>query len=216
MLAVNRLLLVGDRDPGARAEIAALIGDLGLTARGAASGSEVLAAVADALPALVLLSVDLPAPCAYEVLYRLRDRFGRSLPIAAVAATKGGVDRDEAAALLLGADDYFVKPLEPDRFIVRVRRMLITSTNAPSRAGLEPELQRGLTRREREVFSLLAEGHRTADIADLLCITRKTAATHIERILAKLGVHTQAQAVAVALRSRPLEGSIVAGGAPSR
>jgi DNA-binding CsgD family transcriptional regulator len=66
------------------------------------------------------------------------------------------------------------------------------------------------------VFSLLAEGHRTADIADLLCITRKTAATHIERILAKLGVHTQAQAVAVALRSRPLEGSIVAGGAPSR
>jgi DNA-binding NarL/FixJ family response regulator len=208
VLAVKRLLLVGDRDPGTRAQIAELIGDLGLTARGATSGSEVLAAVGDALPALVVLSVDLPAPCAYEVLYRLRDRFGRSLPIAAVAATQGGVDRDEAAALLLGADDYFVKPLEPDRFIVRVRRMLITYTNAPSPAGLAPELQPSLTRREREVFSLLAEGHRTADISEQLCITRKTTATHIERILAKLGVHTQAQAVAVALRSRPLDGRL--------
>ena len=57
-----------------------------------------------------------------------------------------------------------------------------------------------LTPREREVLALLAEGHRPGEIAEELCITRKTTATHIEHILGKLGAHSQAQAVAIALR----------------
>jgi DNA-binding NarL/FixJ family response regulator len=57
-----------------------------------------------------------------------------------------------------------------------------------------------LTRREHEVLTLLVDGRRRHEIAHLLCITPKTVSTHIERILGKLGAHSQAQAVAFALR----------------
>ncbi len=59
-----------------------------------------------------------------------------------------------------------------------------------------------LTPREREVLVLLARGQSQGKIAAELVISEKTVATHIQRILAKLGVHSRAQAVAVAYRER--------------
>jgi DNA-binding CsgD family transcriptional regulator len=58
-----------------------------------------------------------------------------------------------------------------------------------------------LTKREREVLALLAEGLDPREIATRLVLSRKTVATHLEHVLCKLGVHTQAQAVAAAYRS---------------
>jgi DNA-binding NarL/FixJ family response regulator len=55
-----------------------------------------------------------------------------------------------------------------------------------------------LTIREREVLRLLARGLNQTDIAARLLISPKTVGGHIQRILAKLGVHSRAQAVAVA------------------
>lgn len=49
---------------------------------------------------------------------------------------------------------------------------------------------------------LLARGRSQGQIAAELVISEKTVATHIQRILAKLGVHSRAQAVAVAYRER--------------
>ena len=49
---------------------------------------------------------------------------------------------------------------------------------------------------------LLARGRSQAQIAAELVISEKTVATHIQRILAKLGVHSRAQAVSVAYRER--------------
>jgi DNA-binding NarL/FixJ family response regulator len=61
-----------------------------------------------------------------------------------------------------------------------------------------------LTPREREVMTLLVEGLSSTDIAERLVITPRTVAKHIEHILAKLGVHSRGQAVAVALRDEML------------
>jgi DNA-binding CsgD family transcriptional regulator len=58
--------------------------------------------------------------------------------------------------------------------------------------------QARLTTREREVLALLLQGLRTSDIAARLVITRSTAAGHIQHILAKLGVHSRAEAYLVA------------------
>lgn len=203
---VCRRVVVGERDPVAGATVAALLSPLGLRVVPAARGIDVLAAVADPdSPALVLLSADLKEPCAYEVLHRLRESFGASLPVAVLAATEGSEDRDEVASLLLGAVDYFYKPLQPDRFVARVRRMITAPYGSRGPASRSFMTQPKLTNREREVLTLLAEGSRSAEIAQLLCITRKTAATHIERILTKLDVHSQAQAVAYALREGIVE-----------
>ena len=55
------------------------------------------------------------------------------------------------------------------------------------------------------MLALLVQGVARAQIARRLHITDKTASTHIEHILAKLGAHSQAQAVAFAVRDRLVE-----------
>lgn len=58
----------------------------------------------------------------------------------------------------------------------------------------------GLTRREAEVFGLLADGLRSSSIAERLFVSPKTVEHHVSAILAKLGVSSRAEAVALAHR----------------
>ena len=62
-----------------------------------------------------------------------------------------------------------------------------------------------LTRREREVMALIAAGCSNRQIASELVITLGTAKRHIANIYRKLGVHSRAQAVAVARETGELE-----------
>lgn len=55
-----------------------------------------------------------------------------------------------------------------------------------------------LTVREREVVALIALGHKTNRIAEELFISPETVRTHVRNAMAKLGVHTRAELVAVA------------------
>jgi len=57
-----------------------------------------------------------------------------------------------------------------------------------------------LTPRERDVLRLLTEGLDGAAIADQLFLSPATVRNHIQHILAKLGVHSRVEAVALALR----------------
>ncbi len=74
--------------------------------------------------------------------------------------------------------------------------------------GRNPDLRRkdtttdphGLTQRQREILELLAAGHSDAEIAAALCISPKTANTHVCAIMTKLGVHNRTQAAAYARR----------------
>lgn len=58
-----------------------------------------------------------------------------------------------------------------------------------------------LTRREREVLQLLADGLSGEQIAARLVISPSTQRNHVANILAKLDVHSQLQAVVFALRN---------------
>jgi ATP/maltotriose-dependent transcriptional regulator MalT len=62
--------------------------------------------------------------------------------------------------------------------------------------------QLGLTPREREVLTLVAEGRTNRQIAESLFISDKTASVHVSNILAKLGVANRGEAAAVAHRLR--------------
>ncbi len=59
--------------------------------------------------------------------------------------------------------------------------------------------QRELTRREREVISLVATGLQTGDLADRLFLAPETVKSHVGNAMAKLGARTRAHAVAIAL-----------------
>ena len=63
-------------------------------------------------------------------------------------------------------------------------------------APSESNALRTLTPREREVLELLADGYGTRQIADKLVISDKTVKTHVQNILAKLGVASRLEAVA--------------------
>jgi DNA-binding NarL/FixJ family response regulator len=66
--------------------------------------------------------------------------------------------------------------------------------------GLTSRSETVLTKREREVLSLMAEGLTTKTIARQLLITFKTARYHRSQILTKLGVGTTVVAVRWAIR----------------
>ena len=97
--------------------------------------------------------------------------------------------------MMIGGDDYMVKPVDPDELLARLRRLLIRSS-----AWSKPN-STSLTEREIEVLQLIAEGCPPCEVAKRLVITPKTVASHVQRIMAKLDVHTRAQAVAVAYES---------------
>ncbi|MCY0941201.1 LuxR C-terminal-related transcriptional regulator [Streptomyces sp. H34-S5] len=63
-----------------------------------------------------------------------------------------------------------------------------------------------MTSREREVLSLVAEGHTNRQIAAELFIAPKTASVHVSNILAKLGVAGRGEAAALAHRLRLFAG----------
>jgi len=60
--------------------------------------------------------------------------------------------------------------------------------------------QNTLTAREREILALLADGHGTQDIAQLLSISTSTVRNHIQNVLQKLQVHTRLEAVTYAIK----------------
>jgi DNA-binding CsgD family transcriptional regulator len=75
---------------------------------------------------------------------------------------------------------------------------LLRDLGIRGRAG--PRARGELSKREREVLALMAEGLPNAEIAGRLFISPKTAEHHVSRVLAKLGVRTRAEAAAYAVR----------------
>ena len=59
-----------------------------------------------------------------------------------------------------------------------------------------------LTGRERDVLGCLAEGHRRRDVAEHLHLSPNTVRTHLQNIMAKLGVHSALEAVALIRTAR--------------
>jgi len=57
-----------------------------------------------------------------------------------------------------------------------------------------------LTDREREILKLLAEGHTTQEIADMLAVSSKTVEGHKTNLMAKLDIHSRIDLVKYALR----------------
>jgi DNA-binding NarL/FixJ family response regulator len=193
----NNLIFVVDDDDGFRSFIVELLENAGYQTDDFASGSLVLAAAISMQPAAVVLDVQLADLNGYEVCRELRDRHGDAITIIFVSGERMD-PLDRTAGLLLGADDYLVKPVDPGEFIARVRRLVDPQ---PIEASVTNGLD-SLTKREHEILDLLAEGHQQDEIASELVISPKTVATHIQHILGKLDVRSRAQAVAVVLRRR--------------
>ena len=198
-------ILVVDPDAGFRGFTSSLLRRVGYHTVEKPNGESAMAAVRNAPPALVLLEIELPGVSGYQVCRELRDEFGEELPIVFVSGSRTG-SLDRVAGLHIGADDYLVKPVAPEELIARVRRLLArTSHHVPQAARTANAYALSLSRREREVLRLLAEGLTNKSIGQVLFISPKTVATHVQRILTKLGVRSRAEAVAFAYQHHLIE-----------
>ena len=193
-------VLVVDDDQDVRALMVALLQRIGCVVYEASRGDEALDLAEAVRPELVVLDVNLPRITGYEVCRELRDAYGDGIAVMFVSGMRAE-PLDRVAGLLIGADDYLIKPFDPDELVTRARLLLRRNGvhHTPRVVG-EPAI-RELTPRELQVLRLLAEGRNQAQIAEELFISSKTVATHIQRTLSKLGVHSRAQAVAVAHQS---------------
>jgi DNA-binding NarL/FixJ family response regulator len=190
-------ILIADDDRQSRLLISRVLKRAGYSTSVADTGEGALAAAKSERPALVIIEALLPGVSGYEVCRELKDEFGETLPIVFVSRNRTEPG-DRVAGLLVGGNDYLVKPLDPNELLARVRRLLSAGA-ARERTG------HNLTPRELDVLSLLVEGLSQPEIAERLFIAPTTVGKHIEHILTKLAVHSRAQAVAVAVRDELIE-----------
>jgi DNA-binding NarL/FixJ family response regulator len=191
-------ILVVEDDALFREHVRDVLESAGFAVVEAGTGEDAVRMASESQPSLVLLDVHLPGFSGYEICRTLREGHGQRIGIIFLSGSKtDSIDR--ATGLGFGADDYVLKPFEPDELVARVRAVLRRMHPQGGEAAVASDGFH-LTPREHEILSLLAGGLTQDQIAERLVIAPKTVATHIERILSKLGVQSRAQAVAVAFR----------------
>jgi DNA-binding NarL/FixJ family response regulator len=196
-------ILIVDHDDASRLTAVQVTVRLGYEARPTPTGDELIERLGPDRPTLAIVEVELDGPVSgLEVMHQLHERFGADLPVILVSASRTDA-LDRTAGLMLGADDYLSKPLDSGELLARVRRSLRRGAQPAANGNGNGNGHRddaSLSPRESQILTLLAEGRTQRQIATELVISSKTVATHIQHILGKLGVHTRAQAVAMAFR----------------
>lgn len=97
--------------------------DLGIELAVTESGEEALAAVMERCPDLALIDANMPGVNGYDVCQRMCALPTATPPYIIVLGDKGG-EADGQRALDAGADDFLVKPFDPDDVLERVSRVL--------------------------------------------------------------------------------------------
>ena len=176
-----------------------------LTGRGydvtlAHDGRVGFAAILKEAPDLVLSDISMPVMSGLELLERLTaiaPRF-REMPFVFLTALSG---RDnELRGRQLGSDDYVTKPID-----FEVLDTIITARlNGVARTRLWPKTV-DLNDREVEVLTWVARGKTSAEIAQILGLTKRTVDFHTDNARAKLGAATRTEAAIKAATGRLIE-----------
>jgi DNA-binding NarL/FixJ family response regulator len=162
--------------------------------------SESVTAAAALNPDVVLLDFRLPDGSASDAAAAIRSIRPASKMI---FLTREDSDAARFAAVQAGASAFLHKSRAAAEVVAAVRdvargKMLITprtiATLLAKRRSIEAQLER-LTRREREVLRLMAEGSPSRAIAAELGISYTTVRTHIRSLGSKLAVHSKLEAI---------------------
>jgi two-component system response regulator NreC len=81
-----------------------------------------------------------------------------------------------------------------------ISKVLVNTYRSPHKSSSRAERFKELSNREREVFQLIAEGHSTRGIADMLCVSISTVKSHRAKIMEKLDVDTPLKLVHFAIQ----------------
>lgn len=151
------LVLAVDDEPGVLRLIKLELSTQGLRVITATDGEEGLRMAEQQRPDLIVLDIMMPDISGLEVMRRLRER--SSVPI--ILLTAKDHDQDKVRGLDLGADDYLIKPFNPEELSARVRAILrrgVRTTDGEENiitiGDVEIDLTRRLVKKNGEVVSL--------------------------------------------------------------
>jgi len=180
----------------------------------ASTGREAVAKAREFRPDLAILDVGMPEMNGLEAARQIHASVPKTkLLILTVheiehlaedfveAGARGYILKSDAGSLLVEAVDTLVKG--GLYFSTRMQAVLQGSAQRAARLGASADVR--LTRREREVLQLVAEGKSNKEIGIALEITTKTAETHRARMMAKLSLHSVADLVRYAIRNQIIE-----------
>jgi len=225
-------VLIADDQRVVRDGLVLLIGMLdGIEVVGAASnGSEAVELAERLRPDVVLMDLSMPVLDGIAATALLRER----LPDVPVLVLTTYADDDSVfPALRAGARGYLTKDADDDQVEAAIHHLydgriwLDPVVQARLVAGIQPggivptdpvrtpdaprqepgPLPDGLTPREAEVLTLIAEGLSNAQICARLVVSPATVKTHINRVFAKIGANDRAQAVRYAYRNNLVDRS---------
>jgi len=176
----------------------------------AEEGREAVRMTRRLLPDVVLMDISMPGLNGLEATHQIK----RDLPAVNVLILSRHANEEYVLQILrAGASGYVVKQAAPTELLLAIRaahRGEFFLSPSISREVIEEYVQQApgtaedrwgrLTDREREVLQLIAEGHTSREIAELLTISEQTVRTHRANLMNKLDIHSTAELTQYAIR----------------
>lgn len=177
----------------------------------AGDGAETMSLVKSAKPDIVMMDITLPGLPGIDAVRTIKEASGKTEIIILTTSQRRSYIRE---ALHSGARGYLLKTnsfaevIAAIRTVHRKRYFLSSEINADiidsflNKVSAEPFQSKYdlLTRREQQVFRLIAESRSTIEIAELLNISPKTVAKHRMNLMEKLQLKNTAKLVRYALQ----------------
>ena len=176
----------------------------------AADGQQAIARARDLAPEVVLMDIRMPV---MDGLEATRQLLSSPTPPKVVMLTTFDLDEYVYQAMKVGASGFLLKTAPPSELAAAVRavvggdvllspsitrRLVEQFVRRPPPGQDLPAGLRALTAREVQVLRLVARGLSNAEIATVLFLGEATVKTHLNRVLAKLGLRDRVQAVVLA------------------
>jgi DNA-binding NarL/FixJ family response regulator len=204
---MTRVVIADDQDL-VRSGLEMVLGARGVDVVGtAADGREAVSVVTQQQPDVVLMDIRMPV---LDGIAATREIVEAGSPTKVLVLTTYDIDTYVYGALKAGASGFLLKATPPDRLIAGIetvaageallapsltRRLIEEHVRRPAPDSRLPASIETLTEREREVFGLIARGFSNDEIRESLVVSEATVKTHVNRILAKLGLSSRVQVV---------------------
>jgi DNA-binding NarL/FixJ family response regulator len=176
----------------------------------AADGREAVQRSDELSPDVILMDLSMPRTNGLEAIREIK---GRQPETKIIALTVHNTEEYVLAALEAGADGYVLKDATHAELLLAIRNVIlgkrylspgvsekVIEGYIESRKAAKPQsVWETLTRREKEILKLIAEGYKNKDVADYLCISAKTVEKHRSNLMKKLDLHNTAALTALAI-----------------
>src|ERR1700730_1554918 len=193
-------VLVADDHPVVRDGLCTMLeleADIKVVGR-AADGAEAVEQARRTHPDVILLDVQMPVMDGIEALRKIRARDPEA-PLSVLTTNRN--EDYILPSLKAGALGYLLKDAPREELAGAIRAVAAgESLLDPQLVSAAAEHMPSITRRERDVLRLMADGKNNAEIAVLLFVSEHTVKTHVSNILEKLGCKDRAAAVLLAWR----------------